>query len=163
MKTTKPIRLSIIALIVMSLLFANTSSVAAGDGDGSGEVSVSATYPPRDPRFASRSLPGGGSATATASIIYNAVKVDGKAVTSLSSGVTLTYSICAQTVQVYRDGVPKGGAGMVCKSGSGGASISSVKTVSGVPYGHAYRADTYHQVSSATFNWPINLTVSANL
>jgi len=153
---------------MISLLLANTSSAAAGGGGhgGSGEVSVSVTYPPQTTHLfpnASASLPGGGSTTATASIIYNAVTVYGQAKTSLSSSVPYTYSICAEATQLYKDGAPLGGAGQQCKAGSGGAIIYSTKTVNQVPYGHTWRADTYHRVSSSSFNWPVNLTVSANL
>lgn len=169
MKIRKCIHISFALLIMASLLFATPSNVAAGGGKdgGSGEISVSVTYPPQArggiSPLATKSMPGGGYAVATASIIYNAISASGKATTSLSSGVTLTFSICAQTVQVYKDGVPKGGTGMSCKAGSGGASISTTKTVYEIPYGHTWRADTYHQVSSATFGWYPSLTVTASL
>jgi len=128
---------------------------------GSGEISVSATYPP-DGTDAVKSLPGGGSATATASIIYNSVSVKGKATTSISNTAAY-YSICAQTTQVHKDGVYKGGTAFFCKGAIGNGSISATKTVNEVPYGHFWRVDTYHQVSSATFGWYPSLVVSANL
>jgi len=163
MNIRRHIRFGFVTLLVISLLLANTSSVAAGGGKGgeSGEISVSVTYPPQGVD-ASKSLPGGGYATATASIIYNSISVKGKATTSIS-GTTQGYSICAQTQYVFKDGIPKGGTAMPCVGTTGGGSIYVQKTVYESPYGHFWQVYTYHQVSNANFGWFPYLYVSGSL
>lgn len=161
MNIRKNIRFGYLVLIVISLLFANTTSVAAGGGKGSGEVSVSVTYPPQG-TDASKSLPGGGYATATAQLAWSASAMTGTAKTSLSSGVAYTYSICATATQMYKNGAPQGGAVQKCGSYSGGGSVSSKKTVY-VPsvYGITWKLDTDHGVSRPGFGWYPSLTVYA--
>ena len=56
------------------------------------------------------SLPGGGTATATAQLSWTASKMEGKGKSSLSSDTVGTYSICATATQLYMNSSPQGGA-----------------------------------------------------
>lgn len=138
MKTTK---LMFSLLVAASLLFVNTSSVLADGGDDSketpndytGQVSAATSdalpartviRPGIQPN-AVNPVPGGGYAIAQATLAWAVARMDGIADTSLSSSVVGTYSLCATATQVYKNGVPKGGAGTVCGARTGGGSVQS--------------------------------------
>src|SRR5688500_14388039 len=96
------VKLSFQLLIMMRLLFANTFSVAAQDGDGEdyiGQVSMTVSKSLPSPKkggiqpLASQPLPGGGTATATARLAWTASRMDGIAHSSLSSNTPGTYSV----------------------------------------------------------------------
>jgi len=169
-------RLSLQISIVMSLLIANTSSVAAGEGDDGddyiGQVSttVSKTLPsPKkgEPGFqptASQPIPGGGTATALAQLAWSASLMDGIGKSSLSASTVGTLSICATAVQLYMNSSPQGGAGQVCAAKTGGGSVTSKKSkaVASV-FGKTWRVDTSHAFTKPGWSWFPNLTVSVSL
>ena len=140
-------RLSAQMLMVMSLLLANTSSVAAGGKDGGyiGEVSVSVTYPPEGRGDASLSLPGGGTATATAQLAWNQSLMDGIAKSSLSSNTVGNYYLCARVEELYMNGVPQGGTANNCGSRGPGGSITAKKSKAVVSvFGKTWQVKTRH-------------------
>ena len=162
------LRSSLQVSITMGLLFANTLGAAAGGGKGGddyiSEVSVSVTYPPED-SDAAVSLPGGGTATATAQLSWTASKMDGIAKSSLSSDTVGTYSICATAVQLYMNSSPQGGAGQVCAAKTGGGSVTSTKSkVVASVFGKTWRVDTSHAFTKSGWGgWFPNLSASVNL
>lgn len=176
MNIKKLVRLSLQTLIVMSLLIANTFSVAAGGGKGGGDYigSVSTTEtddlpPPTADELgfqpdASQPIPGGGTATATAQLAWTASKMDGIGKSSLSTNTVGTLSICATAVQLYMNSSPQGGAGQVCAAKTGGGSVTSKKSkVVASVFGKTWRVDTAHGFSKSGYNWNPTLTVSVTL
>jgi hypothetical protein len=165
-------------LIVMSLLIANTSIAAAGGGKGDdyvGQVSTSDSDSLPIPTAkeleklglspdASQSLPGGGTATATAQLAWNSVRMDGIATSSLSSNTLPTYYLCARVVQLYMNSAPQGGTTYNCGYRTGGGSVSRTKSkvVTSV-YGKTWRVDTAHEFSKTGYSWYPTLTVSVSL
>ncbi len=174
MKTTK---LMSCLLIVASLLFVNTSSVFADGGDSSKETpndyigQVNATTSDALPALtvirpgilpnAVNPVPRGGYATAQATLAWAVARMDGIADTSLSSSVIGTYSLCATATQVYKNGVPKGGAGTVCGARTGGGSVQSKKSVYEYVFGYTWRLDTNHAVTASGYGWYPRLTIYA--
>ncbi len=163
-------------LIVAGLLFSTASSVLA-DGDDSkdtpndyiGQVSattsdvlpVRAGIRPGIQPNAVNPVPGGGYAIAQATLAWAVARMNGIADTSISSGVQGTYSLCATATQVYKNGVPKGGAGQVCGSRTGGGSVRSTKSVYEYVFGYTWRLDTNHAVTAPGYSWYPSLTVYA--
>ena len=167
----KAARIACVILTVFALAISNIQ-IALADGDSNyiGTVSSQVTKElPKPVSFgkvhisplAINPMPGGGTATAQATLGWTALRMDGTAKTSLSSGVTGTYSLCAQVVQMYKDGVAKGGNVQVCSSKSGGGSISTIYKVYELVAGATWRLDTYHGVSASGYNWWPPLTISA--
>ena len=105
-------------------------------------------------------LPGGGTATVTANLGWTAARMEGAAITQLSSNTYGTFSICAKAVQMYKNGVQKGGAGQVCGSRTGGGSISSTQIVYEYVFGSTWRVDTTHGVTAQGFSWYPSQTIS---
>lgn len=169
------VKLSFQLLIVISLLFANTSSVTAQDGDEDyiGQVSTTVTKTLPSPKKggpgiqpnASQPLPGGGSATATAQLSWTASRMDGIGRSSLSSNTPATYSICATAVQLFMNSSPQGGAGQVCAAKTGGGSVTSTKSkVVASVFGKTWRVDTSHSFTRAGWGgWFPSLSVSKSL
>jgi hypothetical protein len=177
MNIKKFIRLGFQTLIVMSLLIANTSSAAAGGGKGGndyiGQVSASESKslpPPKagEPGFqpdASQPLPGGGTATATAGLAWNNVRMDGIARSSLSSDTFPTYNLCARATQLYMNSIPQGGNTIpTCGDRTGGGFVQNVKVkiVTSV-FGKTWRVDTSHAFTKPGYGWYPTLTVSVSL
>lgn len=174
MKTTK---LLLSLLIVASLLFVTTSSALADGGDDGKETpddyigQVSATTSDALPtRTGSRPgiqpnavnpVPGGGYATAQATLAWAVARMDGIADTGLTSNVQGTYSLCATATQVYKNGVPKGGAGQVCGARTGGGSVRSKKSVYEYVFGYTWQLDTNHAVTAPGYSWYPSLTIYA--
>jgi hypothetical protein len=168
MKIKKFVQLSFQTLIVLTLLFANITSVGAdGGGDpyiGQKSVSISKSIS-QSPKLASQPLPTGGSATATAQLAWTASRMDGKARSSLSSSTVGTYSICATAVQLYMNSSPQGGAGQVCAAKTGGGSVTSTKSKIVVSvFGKSWRVDTSHAFTRSGWSgWFPSLSSSVNL
>ncbi len=100
-------------------------------------------------------------AIAQATLAWTVARIDGIADTSLSSSVPGTYSLCAQAAQVYKNGVPKGGAGQVCGARTAGGSVRSKKSVYEYVFGYTWRLDTNHAVTAPGYSWYPSLTVYA--
>jgi len=178
MNIRRLVQLGLVMLIVMSLSFATTTSAAAGGGGDDEETpndyvgQVSTTTSDAIPHLtkgkpgiqpnAVNPVPGGGYATAQATLAWAAARMDGIAKTSLSSGVTGTFSLCATATQVYKNSVPKGGAGQVCGARTGGGSVQSKKSVYEYVFGYTWRLDTNHAVTASGYSWYPSLTVYAN-
>lgn len=148
MNIKKLIQFSFQTFIVMSLLFANISTVAADGGDDGniGEVSVSVTYPPEG-SDAALSLPGGGTATATAQLTWNTTIMNGNAISSLSSDTVGTYHLCARVENLYMDSTPQGGYSTpACgdRVASGSVTQTKSKVVLSVS-GHTWQVNTRHE------------------
>jgi hypothetical protein len=173
----KIMKILLSSLIMAGLLFSTTANVLADDGDNGketpndyiGQVStaISDVLPGRagmrpgiQPN-AVNPVPGGGYATAQATLAWAVARMDGIADTSLSSSVQSTYSLCATATQVYKNGVPKGGAGQVCGARSGGGSVRSKKSVYEYVFGYTWRLDTNHSVTAPGYSWHPSLTIYA--
>lgn len=109
---------------------------------------------------ATNNTPGGGYAYANSSLGWTSLRMDGTAQTGLV-GTTLVFTLNAHSVQVYRAGAPKGGAGPNWGSGSGGASVSVTKSVYEWVYGSQWRLDTSHRVDGNGFLWTPTNTIYA--
>lgn len=177
MNLERLLRIGLQITIVIGLLSANTSMVAAQDGSGGEEYigQVSATKTQSLPSLlkdrpgiqpnASQPLPGGGTATATAQLAWTVSRMDGIAQSSLSASTSGTYSICATATQLYMNSSQQGGAGQVCASKTGGGSVTSKKSkVVATVYGKTWRVDTAHGFAKPGWGgWYPTLTVSASL
>lgn len=87
--------------------------------------------------------------------------MDGIATTGLSNGVWNNYTVMAQAKQVYKSGTPKGGAGEVWGTRTGGGSVPSTKSVFEYVYGFTWRLDTRHAVTGNGANWWPTQTIFA--
>lgn len=131
------------------LLIANTLPAFAGGGKGGddyiGEISVSVTYPPEG-SDAAFSLPGGGTATATAGLSWTASRMDGIARSSLSSDTVGTYTLCARVENLYMDSAPQGGYTIpVCGDRIAGGSVTQTKSkIVASVFGHTWQVNTRH-------------------
>lgn len=176
MSITKFTMHSFTIIIVLGLLLVTATNAMAGDGNDNepddyvGQVSttISDTIPRLKPGKqgiqpnATNPVPGGGYATAQATLAWAAARMDGIANTGLSSGVTGTFSLCATATQVYKNGTPKGGAGQVCGSRTGGGSVQSKKSIYEYVFGYTWRLDTNHAVTAPGYSWYPSLTIYAN-
>jgi hypothetical protein len=157
-------------LVAVGLIFSATTSALASEGDDSKETpndyvgwatsSTSDNLPGIQPN-AVNPVPGGGYATAQSSLGWTAARMDGIANTSLSANAQGTFSLCATSTQVYKNGVPKGGAGQVCGSRTGGGSVQSKKSVYEYVFGHSWRLDTNHAATASGYSWYPSLTIYA--
>lgn len=175
MNTRKLIKFSLSMLTMFGLLFSAFTSVMAEESDNEsndyvGQVSTTASdaiprlkgnKPEISPNIVNP-VPGGGNAIAQATLGWAAARMDGIANTSLSSGVAGTFSLCATATQVYKNGTPKGGAGQVCGSRTGGGSVQSKKSVYEYVFGFTWRLDTNHAVTASGYSWYPSLTIYAN-
>lgn len=175
MNTRKSIKLGLSILTVLGLLLVTTTNAMAGDENdnelndyvGQESTTISDVIPRLKPSKqgiqpnATNPVPGGGYATAQATLAWAAARMDGIAVTSLSSSVTGTFSLCATATQVYKNGTPKGGAGQVCGARTGGGSVQSKKSVYEYVFGNTWRLDTNHAVTASGYSWYPSLTIYA--
>ncbi len=153
----------LLVILIMGGTFFGVKPAYAGD-DGSDEPSeeeyLGFVSTSEGIDGVTQQLPGGGSAYAQAQIGWAVLRVDGIAKTSLSSGVTGTFSICAKADEVFKDGTSMGGVGQICASKTGGGSVKSTKKVFTAPFGHLWQVDTEHSVTAAGFNWYPTNTLS---
>jgi len=134
----------------------------SGPSIGSVSATVSTSLPSPNPSKGTNIIvPGGGNAYANAILSWWAWRMDGKAETGLDCNVVLTYVLQATAVQVYKNGISKGGGGMANGSGSGCAKFTSTKSVYEWVYGATWRLDTSHVVTGNSFDWRPTQTIYA--
>jgi hypothetical protein len=137
-------------ITVVSLLFTSVASVSAqgGGGDIIGQVSVSVSkeLPRRTmPNGATQPLPGGGTATATASLSWSQAVMDGIARSSLNASTVSIFYVCARVENLLLNGVPNGGTTNQCGNRGAGGSITATKRLWVDPVaGNRWQVNTRH-------------------